>query len=368
MKSKLLACALSLSAAVAQAQNSVTLYGRIDTGIEYINGVTGANGQHASRVAMESGNWGAGVWGLMGSEDIGGGTQVQFQLESYLDATNGTSGLGGSLFDRFATIGLSNPTYGSVKIGRTLALLMYSWTFDPFYEGNWSSFSLVRGRVIGEESNSIQYNSPELGGFALSAQYSLSNASNWNGNGTTSQGRAGGLELTYTTAMFQFLALYDEKRDPLNGKFDDVYSYSRGYTGAMNFFIGQFKISGGYQQFHADAAPAVDRGVTTLGQAWGGVTWQATAATSLIAAAYHVNANSGGGNATIYSIGGLYNLSKRTFVDIQVATVHNSSTANFGLEANAAGPGGTNASGVVNDNPAYGHGQTGLYVSMQHKF
>jgi len=38
-------------------------------------------------------------------------------------------------------------------------------------------------------------------------------------------------------------------------------------------------------------------------QEWGGVTWQATPAAALIAAVYHVNANNGGGNATIYTIG-----------------------------------------------------------------
>lgn len=367
MKKKLLAFALLSVSSIAHAQSSVTLYGRIDTGIEYINGLTGANGQHTSRIRTESGNWGVGVWGLQGSEDIGGGTKVIFHLESFLDTQNGTSGLGGSLFDRFAQVGISNDKYGTVNFGRSLSLLMYSWTFDPFYESNWSSFSLVRGRVVGEASNTIQYDSPKIGGFTLTGQYSLSNASNWNGNGTTSQGRSGGLMVTYTAPLFQLLGIYDEKRDPENGKFDDVYNYSRGYTGAVNVFLGQFKVSAGYQQFHADAGPAIDNGVTVLGQAWGGVTWRPTASTSLSAAAYHVNANSGGGNATIYTIGGQHNLSKRTFLDMQVAIVRNSSAANFGIEANPAGPGGQSASGV-NDNPESGHGQVGVYVGMQHAF
>jgi predicted porin len=367
MKNKLLACALLSTSALVHAQSSVTLYGRIDTGLEYINGLTNAGGQHASRVRLESGNWGAGVWGLQGSEDIGGGTKVLFHLESYLDITHGTSGLGGSLFDRFAQIGVANPTYGTLNVGRALSLLMYSWTFDPFYESNWSSFSLVRGRVIGEASNTIQYDSPKFGGFNVTGQYSLSNASNWNGNGTTSQGRSGGLMITYTAPLFQLLGIYDEKRDPQNGKLDDVYNYSRGYTGAVNVFLGQLKISAGYQQFHADASPAANRGVTTLGQAWGGLTWHANGFTSLVAAVYHVNANSGGGNATIYTIGGQYNLSKRTFIDTQIAMVHNSSTANFGIEANPAGPGGQTGANV-NDNPGYGHSQVGIYAGMQHAF
>jgi predicted porin len=244
---------------------------------------------------------------------------------------------------------------------------MYSWTFDPFLESNWSSFSLVRGRVVGESSNTIQYDSPKFGGFAFTGQYSLSNASNWNGNGTTTQGRSGGLKVTYSSALFELLGIYDEKRNPQNGKLDDVYNYSRGYTAAINVFLGAFKASAGYQQFHADSAPAANDGVTTLGQAWGGVTWQATASASLIGAVYHVNANSTGGNATIYTVGGKYNLSKRTSLDTQIAMVRNSKSANFGLEANPAGPGGPSTSGL-NDNPAYGHSQVGMYVGMQHAF
>jgi predicted porin len=100
---------------------------------------------------------------------------------------------------------------------------------------------------------------------------------------------------------------------------------------------------------------------------WGGVTWQATPAAALIAAAYHVNANNGGGNATIYTLGGSYNLSKRTLFDIQIATVRNSKTANFGLDANNEGPGGLN-NGTLNENPEPGHGQTGVYAGIQHSF
>ena len=98
-------------------------------------------------------------------------------------------------------------------------------------------------------------------------------------------------------------------------------------------FLGQFKIQA---VLPGDPYVGGDRCLpgtpTTLDHEWGGVTWQATPAAALIAAVYHVNANNGAGNATIYTIGGSYNLSKRTLLDIQVATARNSKTANFGLE------------------------------------
>jgi predicted porin len=98
---------------------------------------------------------------------------------------------------------------------------------------------------------------------------------------------------------------------------------------------------------------------TTANQEYGGVTWHATPAAQLIAAVYHVNANNGAGNATMYTIGGSYNLSKRTLLDVQVATVRNSNNADFSLEANLPG----NA-----DNPLPGHSQSGVYAGIEHSF
>lgn len=69
--------------------------------------------------------------------------------------------------------------------------------------------------------------------------------------------------------------------------------------------------------------------------------------------------NGGAGNATIYSVGAAYYLSKRTMVDAQLAKVVNSATGPFGLEANLPGN---------SDNPLPGHGQTGFYVGIDHSF
>jgi len=128
-------------------------------------------------------------------------------------------------------------------------------------------------------------------------------------------------------------------------------------------FLGQFKIQGAYQAIRTSGITAATPGTpTTLDHEWGGVTWQATPAAALIGAVYHVNGNNGAGNATIYTLGGSYNLSKRTLFDLQVATVQNSKTANYGLNANPAG------NTVASDNPLIGHSQTGVYAGIQHSF
>ncbi len=357
MKKTVLAIALMSAGITTQAQSNITLYGRLDAGIEYINGL-----QTGSRWRAESGNWGTGLWGIKGSEEIGAGNQIVFHLEGSFDTMNGRGPGGSRFFNRWATLGFANDTYGTLLMGRELAIANGIWDFDPFGQSSWSTASLVRGRNWNQTSRNISYQSPQFHGFDIYGQYALSNATNWNGNGTTGQGRSAGLQLTYTTPLFQLRGLYDEARNPANGKLDDVFNYSREYFAGINVFTGPFEIQAAYQTAHADSSPFATHSITSTQQIWGGLTWRATPAAALIAAVYHVNANHGGGNANIYTVGGSYNLSKRTLLNMQIAAVCNSKNANFGLNANRAG------TDPATGNPQPGGSQSGVYAGIQHLF
>jgi predicted porin len=369
MKKALLAASLFTIGLGAHAQSSVTLYGRIDAGLEYMNGAptgVGANGQatgSSSRFRAESGDWGTSLWGLKGVEDLGGGNKAVFQLEGAFNTMTGAGPGPGEIFDRWATVGLNNERFGTVLLGKELFISNGVWDFDPFGQSNWSSASLVRGRNWLHSSNNISYQSPNIAGFDAYGQYAFSNATSFNGNGTTAQGRWAGAQLTYTSPLFQVRGIYDEMRDAQNGLLDDPFTASREYSAMVNVFLGQFKIQAAYQAIRTSGGTATEgEAPTSLDHEWGGVTWQATPAAALIAAVYHVNANKGQGNATIYTVGGSYNLSKRTLLDIQIATVQNSKTANFGLNANNAGD------TTATDNPIVGHSQSGVYAGIQHSF
>ncbi|RZF28926.1 porin [Paraburkholderia sp. UYCP14C] len=387
MKKALLAAALMSAGVVAHAQSSVTLYGRLDAGLEYMSGVpspgsTNANGaanSSSNRFKAESGDWGTSLWGMKGVEDIGAGNKILFQLEGSFNTMTGAGPGGGGLFNRWATVGVSNNQYGTFTMGRMLFISNGVWDFDPFGQSDWSSASLVRGRNWPQSSNNFAYQSPKIAGFDFYGQYALSNATNWNGNGTTAQGREAGAQVTYTSSLFQVRGIYDEIRNPLNGQLwggnvannginsantgNGVFAASREYSALLNVFLGQFKIQAAYQAIRSASATGVAYGQpTTLDHEWGGVTWQATPAAALIAAVYHVNGNNGAGNATIYTVGGSYNLSKRTLVDLQAATVRNSRNANFGLNANNAG------FAAATDNPLQGRQQSGVYAGIQHSF
>jgi predicted porin len=384
MKKALLAASLLTVGVAAHAQSSVTLYGRLDAGLEYMTGVPttsavpgGAATSTGHRFRAESGDWGTSLWGMKGVEDLGGGNKAVFQLEGSFNTMTGAGPGGGGLFNRWATVGIANDQFGTFLLGRELFISNGVWDFDPFGQSNWSSASLVRGRNWPQSSNNVSYQSPKIAGFDFYGQYALSNATNWNGNGTTPQGREAGAQITYTTSLFQIRGLYDEIRNPANGGLygvptsatnsanvsGGVFAASREYTAAVNVFLGQFKIQGAYQALRSSGSTGVLPGQpTTLDHEWGGVTWQATPAAALIGAVYHVNGNNGAGNATIYTIGGTYNLSKRTLLDLQIATTQNSKTANYGLNANNAG------TSVATDNPLPGHSQSGVYAGIQHSF
>lgn len=350
------------------AQSSVQMYGRIDAGVEYVTGqptgpsATGAPTGTASRVSQESGDGGVSMFGLKGTEDIGGGTSILFHLELQFLANNG-SFAGNSFFNRFSTIGVSNERFGTLTVGHQLFISNAVWDFDPFGQSPWASASLVRGRNWPFTDNAVNYDSPKFGGFDFSGQYALSNATSWNGNGTTTAGRNDGFYVTYSSALFQVRGLYDETRNPDTGKLDDPFLYSREYTLAANVFLGPVKLQAAYQASRTSDAASASGGPTTTDHFWAGAHWQATPEFSFTGAAYHINANNNGGNATMYSVGAAYNLSKRTVLSTQFATLHNSSTANFSLFAiNPAGD------SVATGNPPKGHSQSGAYIGMMHYF
>ncbi len=103
MKTTLFAIAAMSLAGTAAAQSNVTLYGSIDEGVAYINSLkSGASSGSALR--MDPGTMQPDRFGLRGSEDLGGGTQAIFQLESGFLGDTGSSVVAGKLFNRTAWV------------------------------------------------------------------------------------------------------------------------------------------------------------------------------------------------------------------------------------------------------------------------
>src|SRR6476619_8393261 len=94
MNKKLVAVAIAglLAAPLAQAQTAnVTLYGRINIDMEFVNGRLSNNtNPNVYRVASNSSRF-----GLRGTESLGGGLNAIFQIESSINGDTNSGNLGG---------------------------------------------------------------------------------------------------------------------------------------------------------------------------------------------------------------------------------------------------------------------------------
>jgi predicted porin len=396
VKRTILATLLAGLASIAQAQSSVTIYGRLDNGLQYESGLP-----HGHTYSAESGDFGQSEFGVKGAEDLGGGTHAIFQLEMGIDTQNGSYG-NGSLFGRAATVGLSNQTFGTFKMGNLGAgeIQQDSFDVDPQLMQAFAISTLVRGRNWSQAGNGLEYTSPTFGGLSIKGQYDLTNSYTWNAGspgsapgqlGTSTglgsaQGRSGGIKAQYNASIFELQAIYDEIRDQ-NGQFSNVYLASRSALAGGNVTLGPVKLYAGYQHlsapnasnagYYGTATPTALPGGTSLPTAvdheFAGAAWQFSPAASVTAAVYHANANNGNGNATMYTLAGQYNLSRRTFLYSEVGYIHNSSTSNIGLGDGYSDPYGANANNdpaTANSttNPNYGHGQVGVFAGIMTNF
>jgi general bacterial porin, GBP family len=173
MKKLLIAtAALAMVAGTAQAQSNVTIYGA------YGNGLTSTETNGAKAVnTMDGSRLGTPVLGFRGTEDLGGGNQAFFNLESTLGA-NGSLGFtdpaaatggGSNIFDRQAHIGLSSKTLGTLTLGRQNDSV-------KDIEGLTSMTNLIDGtnstEVGDRQANLTKYVSPSISGLTVSYTYS----------------------------------------------------------------------------------------------------------------------------------------------------------------------------------------------------
>ena len=213
MKKSLLALALlGAFTASAFAEPSVTLYGRIDTGLVYTHKNLDNTAGSTDTFSMDSGVTTGSRWGLKGSEDIGN-AKVGFVLESGFNSDDGTSGQNNRLFGREAQVSLSG-RYGTLTAGRIGALGSSIGTYDQIFAvgdafdgGDWDVFGLAATPVI---DNSLTYQSPKFAGLQLTAQYSFKSNSKADGTeGRSSADRYAGAAVNYENGNFQAVLGYE---------------------------------------------------------------------------------------------------------------------------------------------------------------
>ncbi|WP_218627157.1 porin [Caballeronia sp. dw_19] len=234
--------AIGAFAGAAHAQSSVTLYGVADGGILFNNNVKGAK-----QYALSSAN--SSRWGLLGSEDLGGGLKAIFDLENGYTLGTGALSQGGLEFGRKAFVGLSSSTYGTLTLGR-----QYSASNDAtatFASGaDWAASGLGYGTRAGDVDNvdtsnriqnALKYTSPNYRGVTVGVLYSLGGQA-----GQFSRNAVTDAAVSYANGPIKLGASYNFTKDPYFSTFGDQGNSSTPTSAAGGTNNMPSRIYGGY--------------------------------------------------------------------------------------------------------------------------
>jgi predicted porin len=333
LRLKLIAAASCLLAGgVAHAQSSVTLYGLVDGGLLYtnktLNATTGQNG--GSQFSMIDSGASPSQFGLMGTEDLGGGLKAEFKIESGISLSNGGfNDSNGNLFGRQAYVGLDS-NYGDVKLGLQFSPFFLSmYDLDPRDASQFASGlityvdNLLTTGIF--NSNAISYSSPKIYGFQGSAMLGLGGVA-----GDFQAGRNYSVNLKYDTGTLLVEAgFYDGNAGgpatpvPSNLAFEGRIigaSYKFGKLTAKFSFVN-YKVAGGFNS-------------NVYG---GGLDWLAMPRLDLNGGVWYTSDRNDTTNHSIMGgIGTDYYLSRATTLYAQFGVVNNHGAMDTGLSIDGA--------------------------------
>ena len=317
MNKKLIAMAVAgacvAPAAMAQTANPVTLYGRIYAMFESVEAKGGTTPvTRRERVADQSS-----YLGVRGKEDLGGGLNAIFQLETgFKPDQNDTT-----FAARNSGVGLEG-AWGSIIMGRwDTPMKVTAGAIDVYADNTIAGYTGVMGDQTNfdrRDQNVVQYWSPSWAGVAIR----LMGTANENRTATLNP-RDYGASITYTRGPLYLAYAYEEHRD-VSATVQKESGDSLGGT----FKIGPVKLGALYQEFSKD--------LRSKQKAWmGNVVW--SIGKNDIMYQYMTSKDGGLTSATepnckSNSIAWQYNFTKRTFFLAQYVKVDNNdfATCNFG--------------------------------------
>jgi predicted porin len=372
MKKTLLALAVCSSMIPAAFAGQVDLFGNVDM---YV-GVNNTQGQW--RTGIKSGGLTASHWGLKGTEDLGGGTQVFFNLDNAFLANSGSNTYGndGVAFSREANVGIRGK-YGQFSMGRQytphfLVFAMYDPTELSLGSSDSPFFFPGPAAVTGQDGSLVRMDN--------TAQYVL----------PTSFG--------LTNFFFIGLGEYTSKAGQSSNKIKNTYNYAAKYdagkfSGMVSYMYRSMEPTGenrafAYANQYINAAVTYDFGVTkpvimftkkftnqSSGRAFveSDNFWMAQIGTAtplaggkfVVSGSYLRNQSKSDANAWGLGTKYIYPLSKRTRLYAGVQALFNDKNAGYAVEA---GPDSSLHFHMDKDSVGTGYGTTYLGKNVQEFF
>ncbi|MBZ5794653.1 porin [Burkholderia contaminans] len=345
MHQTLIAAAICLlGGGTAHAQSSVTLYGAADAGLLYTNKTLNrTTGQNAgSQFALINGGTSPSRFGLRGTEDLGGGLQAEFKLESGISLANGgLDNSNGNFFGRQAYVGLDSG-YGDVRLGLQFSPFMRSIEdLDPRGLSHFGSSllpyvdSVVATGLF--NANSISYTSPNLYGLQGAVMLGLGGKA-----GDFQAGRSYSANLTYNTGPFMITAgFYDSNAGGNNATPIPTTFGFEGRVIGVRYKMGTVTAKASFTSLKGEGLTgSIDNNIYG-----GGLDWLVTPQVDLNGGVWYTSDHADTTNHSIMgAVGANYILSHRTTLYAQVGIVNNHGTMNTGLSIDNAltgGPGTT---------------------------
>lgn len=313
--------------ASAIAQSGVQIYGWLDVGPSYISNTGGH-----SLTKLDDGIYLPSVIGFRGTEDLGGGLQALFHLETQLAIAEGSVLPDSTNYFRQSYVGLKSASLGRVTLGNQFDFMydnmgpslndpaIWSGGFYSFAAGPFSKLGIPNNltgalgwdRTHGERvHNAVKYVSPAFGGLQLGALYAF-------GEGVS--GRTVSFGANYANGPFGVGAAYTEVK---YGALAPTDTTIRTYGLGSHYGFGSVIASA-----MATAAKNVQSGAFVY-QGKVGATWNFSGPWSIGGSYAYMKGNEELDNNHAHQLGLLlsYAFSKRTMVYLQGIYQKTNSTA-----------------------------------------
>jgi predicted porin len=358
-----LVAGLFVTMPLAAAAQSVTIYGVVDTGVEYLNHVGAAQADVVRQPSLAATV--PSRWGLRGSEDLGHGLKSVFVLESGFAPDSGVSNQGPRLFGRQAFVGLSGP-WGQVGLGRQYTMLFWARLDTDILTSNVYGVGSIDSYIPNSRAdNAVSYKG-KFGGVTIGGTYSFGRDTVNGGPGPAGTNCAGenpadsracrewSAMLMYETDWWGVSAAYDSLRGGagafgglVRSSLKDDHLSLGGYV-----LLQRTKLGAGLLSRNNEAS------TTPRSDLWfAGASYDITPAFNLAGEVYYLKYRHSGNKAWLAAMRGTYAFSKRTSIYATVGYIDNSGQS--ALSVSGGNPGGI---------PLPGGNQVGVMLGIKQVF
>ncbi len=314
-----LAAMAAAPAALAQAGDPVTLYGRIYVTGESVEAKGGTTPvARRSRVSDQSS-----LLGVRGTENLGGGLTAFFQLETGFSPDDNS----GTFARRNSAVGIRG-SWGALSMGRwdTPFKTTQVGSIDPWTDlqiGDITGAAVRQGAFSQRATNVVMYVSPTIANLSLRAMHGANE-----GKTATVDPSLESVSITWAKGEGPFSYAYEKHNDSVGQTATaGVDEEGHGISGEYRF--GPVKLSGQYGEYertNATKQKSYQAGVQYyLGKHQFIVTYSASKDGGLVTAAVQPECD-------LTAVGYRYNFTRRTFLIASYAKVENDtgSLCNFG--------------------------------------